>query len=101
MTSSTDMNLVLGQGSLVKEVVHVRKEHLELNQHFVVQNAKEEKSADKTKVKKSETDNRVVIEEKRERKGKEESHDRERQARDGKSGADLEGRVEKIIDVTV
>lgn len=101
MSSSTDMNIVLGQGSLIKEVVHVRKEHLELNQHLVVQNAKEEKSTDKTKVKKSETDNRVEIEEKGERKGKEEFHGRKREILDGQSGADLEGQEDNIIDITV
>jgi hypothetical protein len=45
MASTTDMNIVLGQGNAVKEVHNVRKQNLELNQQFVAQQTEEKKVA--------------------------------------------------------
>ena len=47
MASTTDMNIVLGQGNAVKEVHNVRKQNLELNQQFVAQQTEEKKREDR------------------------------------------------------
>ena len=63
MASTTDMNIVLGQGNAVKEVHNVRKQNLELNQQFVAQQTEEKKREDRVKVQEFETAKRVAIEE--------------------------------------
>ena len=63
MASTTDMNIVLGQGNAVKEVHNVRKQNLELNQQFVAQQTEEKKKEDRVKVQEFETAKRVAIEE--------------------------------------
>jgi hypothetical protein len=49
MASTTDMNIVIGQGNAIKEVHNVRKQSLELNQQFVPQKIgiEEEEQGDK------------------------------------------------------
>ena len=61
MASTTDMNIVLGQGSVIKEVHNVRKQNLEVNQQFVAQKTEDEKKKDKSKVQEFDTENRVEI----------------------------------------
>jgi hypothetical protein len=61
MASTTDMNIVLGQGNSIKEVHNVRKQNLELNQQFVAQKAEEEKKDDKAKVKEFDSASRLEI----------------------------------------
>ena len=71
MASTTDMNIVLGQGNAVKEVQNVRKQNLELNQQFVAQQTEEKKREDRVKVQEFETAKRIAIEEDEEKKKKE------------------------------
>ena len=61
MASTTDMNIVLGQGNAIKEVHNVRKQTLELNQHFVAQKTEDKKKEDKAKVQGFRTENRIEI----------------------------------------
>ena len=61
MTSTTDINIVLGQGNAIKEVHNVRKQTLELNQQFVAQETEEKKKEDKAKVQGFRTENRIEI----------------------------------------
>jgi len=70
MATTTDMNIVLGQGNAVKEVHNVRKQNLELNQQFVAQQTEEKKREDRVKVQEFETAKRVAIEEHEEEKNK-------------------------------
>ena len=70
MASTTDMNIVLGQGNAVKEVHNVRKQNLELNQQFVAQQTEEKKREDKVKVQEFETAKKIGIEEDEEKKKK-------------------------------
>jgi hypothetical protein len=55
------MNVILGQGTAIKEIHNVKKQNLEVNQQFVAQNAEDEKKEDKTKVKKLDEQNKVEI----------------------------------------
>ena len=70
MASTTDMNIVLGQGNAVKEVHNVRKQNLELNQQFVAQQTEEKKREDRVKVQEFETAKKIGIEEDEEKKKK-------------------------------
>ena len=71
MTSTTDMNIVLGQGNAIKEVHNVRKEHLDLNQQFIAQRSEDKKKDARSKVQDFETGNRIEIKEDHEKKDKE------------------------------
>ena len=76
MASTTDMNIILGQGNAIKEVHNVRKQSLELNQQFVAQKTEDKKKEDKAKVQEFETGNKIEIksdEEKEHREGPEDN----------------------------
>ncbi len=73
MATTTDMNIILGQGNAVKEVHNIRKQNLEMNQQFVAQETEGKKKDDKVKVQKFEASDKVAIhgdEEKRDKKGR-------------------------------
>ncbi len=84
MASTTDMNIVLGQGTAIKEVHNVRKQNLELNQQFVAQKADEEKKEDKSKVQDFDTASRAEIKADEEKKKKKGPKDNKKQSKKGK-----------------
>ena len=99
MASTTDMNIILGQGSAIKEVHNVKKQNLEINQQFVVQHIEDKKKEDKDKVQDFEKSNRIDMENDKEKKKGQKSN---------KRGAKKEKQEEKnnlpkrnIIDITV
>ena len=101
MASTTDMNIVLGQGNAIKEVHNVRKQNLELNQQFVVQETEDKKKEEKSKVRESESGNRVEIkgDEEKENKGGSEDNQEDSKKERSKEESDLsEG---KLIDIRV
>lgn len=101
MSSTTDVNIVLGQGNAIKEVHNVRKQNLELNQQFVSQKAEQEKKEDQSKVNESETENRVEIkrdEERKNGKDREENGKGSERKKEEKESRGLEG---NLIDITV
>lgn len=99
MASTTDMNIILGQGSAIKEVHNVKKQNLEISQQFVAQNTEEKKKEEKDKVQDFEKSNRIDIKNDQEKKkGK----------KDNKRGVTKKKQEEKnnlsegnIIDITV
>jgi len=62
MSSTTDTNIVFSQGTAVKEIQHVRKNHLEMNQQFVAQQGVTRRRREKEKIRKQGTDNRIEAE---------------------------------------
>jgi hypothetical protein len=72
MSGAADMNIIIGQGSTIKEVHNVKKQNLEVNQQFVAQNTEDKKGKDKTKVQEYETNNKIEI--KKEEEEKEKNH---------------------------
>jgi len=101
MASTTDMNLVLAQGTAIKEVHNVRKQNLELNQQFVVQETEDKKKEEKSKVRESESGDRVEIkgDEEKENKGGAEDNQEDSKKERSKEESDLsEG---KLIDIRV
>lgn len=68
MSGTTHMNVILGQGSKIKEVHNVKKQNLEMNQQFVAQKSEDMKKEDKSKVEEFETKNRIEIKKQKEKK---------------------------------
>ena len=93
------MNIVLGQGSAIKDVHNIKKQNLEVNQQCVVQHVEDKKKEDKNKIQDFEKSNRINIEKKKEKiKGK----------KNNKRGSEKENQKEKnnllqtnIIDIKV
>ena len=99
MSATTDMNIILGQGSTVKEVHNVKKQNLEMNQQFVAQQSDDLKREDKSKVQEYETDNRIEIKKDKERKKNHRKHKKNNDTEEQENKLDLsEGNV---IDIRV
>ncbi len=99
MPSSTDMNIILGQGAAIKEVHNVKKQNLEFNQQFVAQNTEDKKKEDKSKVQEFETSNRIDIKKDKEKKKGKKGNKKDSKKKKQKEKINLsEG---KIIDITV
>lgn len=68
------MNIILGQGTSIKEIHNVKKQNLEFSQQFVAQKTEDTKKEDKSKVQEFDTKNRIEIqkdpEKKKDSKGK-------------------------------
>ena len=69
MASTTNVNIILGQGNAVNEVHNIRKQNLELNQQVVAQETEGKKKEDKVKVQQFEASDKVAIQEDEQEKG--------------------------------
>lgn len=99
MPGSTDMNIILGQGTAIKEVHNVKKQNLEFNQQFVAQNTEDKKKEDKSKVQEFETSNKIDIKKDKEKKKGKKGNKKDSKKKKQKEKINLsEG---KIIDITV
>ena len=103
MASTSDMNIVIGQGNAVKEVHNVRKQNLELNQQFVAQQTEQKKKEDRVTVQEFESPQRVRIEEeekeeKRDKGGSREEQERSKEKQSNEESDPFEG---KLIDIKV
>jgi len=101
MTSTSDINIVLGQGNIVKEIQNVRRQDLELNQQFVAQKTKDDKEKEKSRVQEFETENKIemtVDEEKSDREGPE---GRQEKAKKRKLRDENDSTEGNIIDIKV
>jgi hypothetical protein len=59
MSTLSDLNIVLGQGEAIKEVYHVKKQHLELGQQVISQKAEHDKQQERSRVRDAGTENRI------------------------------------------
>ncbi|MGD2149038.1 MAG: hypothetical protein PVF99_00380 [Desulfobacterales bacterium] len=99
MASTTDMNIILGQGSAIKEVHNVKKQNLEISQQFVAQNIEGKKKEDKDKVQDFEQSNRIEIKNQEEKKKGKKGNKKSAKKKEHEKKIDLsEG---SIIDITV
>ncbi|MBN1225611.1 MAG: hypothetical protein JXA79_01345 [Deltaproteobacteria bacterium] len=103
MASTGDINIVLGQGSAIKEVHNVRKQSLELNQQFVAQRTEDKKKEEKKKVQEFDTDNKIKISNDEEKKGTEDKDKRNREKDSGKKQLEDELKTSdySFIDIKV
>jgi len=61
MSGTTHLNVIIGQGSTIKEVHNVKKQNLEMNQQVVAQKSEDVRIEDKSKVEEFETKNRIEV----------------------------------------
>jgi hypothetical protein len=93
------MNIILGQGSAIKEVHNVKKQNLEISQQFVAQNIEGKKKEDKDKVQDFEQSNRIEIKNQEEKKKGKKGNKKSAKKKEHEKKIDLsEG---SIIDITV
>lgn len=61
MATTTDMNVILGQAEAIKEIQHVKRQQLELNQQFTAQKAEVEKREEKSRVQRPDQGDKVEV----------------------------------------
>jgi hypothetical protein len=105
MASTTDMNIVLGQGNAIKEVHNVRKQSLELNQQFVVQKTEDKKKEDRSRIQEFDSSSRIEIkadeEKEKEKEGRPGSEDKEKGSRKEHSEEESDLSGGSLIDIKV
>lgn len=101
MTNITDMNIVLGQGSAVKNMHNVGRHNLELNKQFAAQIIESRKQEKKKKIQETETDNRVEIDNKQKKKNKEESRQHKKDSKKNDEKKSTDSSEGSIIDIKV
>jgi hypothetical protein len=103
MASTTDMNIVIGQGNAIKEVHNVRKQSLELNQQFVAQQTEQKKKEDRVTVQEFESPQRIGIEEEEqgEKRDKKSFGDDQRDSKEKQSGEESDQPEGSLIDIKV
>ncbi|MFW6146924.1 MAG: hypothetical protein ACOC6B_00850 [Thermodesulfobacteriota bacterium] len=98
MTSSSDVNIILGQSDAIKEVHSVRKQSLEAGQQFIAQQTEDKRKHEKEKVKGFEPEMKIENEE----KGRgEEREDANKDGRKKRSDGKSETSEGFLIDITV
>ena len=101
MASTTNVNIILGQGNAVNEVHNIRKQNLELNQQFVAQETDGKKKEDKTKVQNFEASEKVAINEDEQEKGDKDHKKKRKRAIKGKSKGESVTSGGNRIDIRV
>jgi len=101
MASTTGTNIVLGQGSAIKEVHNARKQSLELNQQFVAQKTEDKKREDKKKVQEFNADNKIQITGDEEKKGGESPGNNKKNSKRKKSEEEIYPSDCSLIDIKV
>lgn len=100
MTGTTDMNIIVGQGTAIKEVHNVKKQSLELNQHFLAQNTEEQKKEDKVTVQNFSDSSKIEKESDEKKREKKDQQDNKK----GAGREDLEDEFKmtegNLIDIT-
>ena len=101
MTGTGDMNIILGQGTAVKEVHNIKKQTLEINQQFVAQEVENDKKKEKSKIKRLENGDKVEIKSEQEDKSKEKKKDKKKSSKKKKSDDELKMNEGNLIDIKV
>ena len=103
MASTTDMNIVIGQGNAVKEVHNVRKQNLELNQQFVAQQTEQKKKEDRVTVQEFESTQRIAIEEeeKEDKRNKKSFREDQKDSKEKQSSEESDQSEGSLIDIKV
>jgi hypothetical protein len=99
MASDTNLNMIISQGSAVKEVYNSKKQNLELQQQFNTQHTEMEKTSKKAKTNKSSNTHLVNERNKRQKsKNGEQDNHREKEKRSEDRHVNPEG---NLIDIKV
>lgn len=101
MTTTSDMNIIVGQGTAIKEVHNVKKQNLEVNQHFVAQDSEGQKEKEKTKVQKSDKKDIVEMKSDKDNKNKKKRKDKKKDAGSETLQEEISYSEGNLIDITV
>jgi hypothetical protein len=103
MASTTDMNIVIGQGNAIKEVHNVRKQSLELNQQFVAQQTEQKEKEDRVTVQEFESPQKIGIEEEEQedKRNKKNFGDDQRGSKEKQSTQESDQPEGSLIDIKV
>ena len=101
MASTTNVNIILGQGNAVNEVHNIRKQNLELNQQVVAQETEGKKKEDKVKVQQFEASDKVAIQEDEQEKGDKGVQKKRKHANKRKSKGESRTSGGNCIDIRV
>ena len=101
MSSSSDMNIVLGQGSVVKEIHSIRRQQLELNQGFVQQQATELNSKKRKSVELLDNQNKIENEKEKQKKRRRHAKEKDGASPDGKTQDESDSIEGSLIDIRV
>lgn len=101
MSSMTDINIVLSQGTAVKEVQNVRKQTLDLNQQYVGQQAEVLRKEDKEKVPEPKPGDHVEISIENEMKNMKENKEGQNDSGEDPADEETEPLGDHLIDITV
>ncbi len=101
MAGIKDMNIILSQGNMIKEVQSVRKQGLDVNQHFVAQKAVDKQKKDKSKVQKSKNEKNIEINNDEEKKNKRGRHQHRKIARNKTKEEASLSEEGQLIDIKV
>ncbi|MBU2621900.1 MAG: hypothetical protein KKD92_06240 [Proteobacteria bacterium] len=101
MSSTTDLNIVLIQGSAVKEIQNVRKQTLDLNQQYVAQHTESMKKQEKEKVPELKPGDRVEIKNENEKKNLKDRKQEQKDPEEDTFEEEAAPSGDHIIDITV
>jgi hypothetical protein len=103
MSTTSGMNIIIGQGTAIKEVHNIKKQNLELNQQFVAQETDHKKKETKSKVQEPETENKIVASrDEDEKKNKDQKRKKRGLSKEGKGKVeDINLPEGNIIDIVV
>jgi len=101
MANMTDMNIVLGQGSAIKEVHNARKQSLELNQQLIAQKTEDKKREDKKRVQEFDADNKIHVTCDEEKKGGNSMGNNKKNPERKKSKEEMYPSDHSLIDIKV
>jgi len=101
MSSTTNMNAILGQGHSIKEVHNVKKQNLEMNQQFAAQNAEVKKKTDKARVRDTDAETRIADRDDEAKHGKKRSSHPKKNEKKRPEDMDERSDEGNLIDITV
>jgi len=101
MSGTTNLDIVLSQGTAVKEVQNVRKQSLDMNQQYVVQHAEILRKEDKEKVPEPKARDHVEISKENEKKNMKNSKDGRNDCEKDPADEEKESLGDHLIDITV
>jgi len=101
MTGTGDMNIIVGQGTAVKEVHNVKKQNLEINQQFIAQETEGQKKKDQTKIQNLESKDKVRIKGDQEDRSEEEKKKKKKDLKKKESDDERKLNANNLIDITV
>ncbi len=101
MTGDSNMNLVISQGTAVKEVFNIKKQTLEVQQQTGMQERIEKNREEKTKIQKTDSDTKIQVKDDANRKDREHSEKRNKRKKEEQVDADENRTDSSFIDIRI